>query len=486
MAMMRIFHDTKVKILIFAVILCLLLPGIGLHIYNASKTTDFMAQPCWRRMEGELYEPFVSYNFFSNPNQWYLNLDLEMRAAQVICDYAPDDSEEGTWELCKMHVRLEQEQPDAASIYARSKAGRELYLLSEYDGWERRYLVMADVPSNAGEDYDTGLLWESYQDASDSPDHYSGYSVYVDEDAYIYDKDMIDEGVKAAKAYRARLEDDQTTWRLLEHMTYIGANGYLASLWFYDGSQRVHMMVDVRNKKYSVAEIYAEQDAVCYADWDTGLVPDIEVSKHWHKLDGAEAGEDYFTNAEQLYYDADVKQAAARAVRAYSEKKGLQAEKWQLTNLYSENGIRHVFVRSESYRKLSLLLKEDEWMVIADIQTGNEAQRKLIDGFSYDSVLQWHSYEPWVMEEKDFAYSVSNERTSKYDQYDSVYGFQLVCAMQAYLADTDADKSEEWNVVYDRFFAGHGCLVDAWYTSGDKQVHLFIDTLNRLYAVIER
>lgn len=487
MEMKQPLNMIKIKKLILSLFLCAVLIGICICTYRASHSEDFMAQPHWRIIESV---PYVSYGFFSNAGQWYYNLNLETDAAQVICDYAPDDSEEGTWRLCRMDARLEQEKPVVSNIYVRSETGRELYLLAEKEGWEQRYLVMADISSKASEsgvyDYDTDLFWESYQEESDSSDQ---YFVCVDEDAYIYDKDMIEEGVKAAKAYMAKLSETQRTWKLLEHMTYIGANGYLANFWFYDGAKRVHMVVDLLNHRYTVVKTYDEPDELDYENWHTGLVSDIESSEYWRKSDHEEVSEDFFKNAELIHYNIGAERAVAGALQTYLGDEGVPGSKWELTHLYSENGILHAFVGSGTYRGLYMLLREkpdgeEEWLVIADIQQGNDRERQISGGGSYDTVLKWDSYEAWAMDEKDSDYFVSGIRTYQYNQYDSIYAFQATCAMQAYLTGIEADKTEKWEIVYDRMFAEHGCFLDAWYTNGNRQVHLFIDIWNKLYLVM--
>ena len=156
-------------------------------------------------------------------------------------------------------------------------------------------------------------------------------------------------------------------------------------------------------------------------------------------------------------------------------------EEWKLLHIYSENGVKSIFVRSETHRGLLILIKDDKWKMIADIQKGGTGQYQVNDGWSYDSELKWDSYEAWV--QGDYAVHGGYD---KYDQYDSAYSQQPYYAMQAYLSSVHADETEEWTIEYERLFvAPSGCLTDVWYTgSGDHRVHLVIDTWNKLYTVI--
>ena len=208
-------------------------------------------------------------NFFANANQWYLNLNLEMEAARVIRDYVPEDPE-GTWTLCRMHARYDEKNCLIASIYARSGYDRELYLLLDESGGNRQYLVMAEVGPDTelrqeyGEEaltiVNTELQWTSYRDLEDM--YWQPYRILVSEDdIYEYDKYHGDAAViRAMCSYlaAAEIQAQKKTWRLLDRMTYIGADGRLASVCFADGAQRVHLLVDTAKQMYSVVEVYHE------------------------------------------------------------------------------------------------------------------------------------------------------------------------------------------------------------------------------------
>ena len=446
-------------------------------------------------------------NFFANANQWYLNLNLEMAAARVIRDYVPEDPE-GTWTLCRMHARYDEENCLIASIYARSEEDRELYLLlDESRSGSRQYLVMAEVGPDMelrqeyGEEaltiVNTELQWTSYRDLEDM--YWQPYRILVSEDdIYEYDKYHGDAAViRAMCSYlvAAEIQAQKKTWRLLDRMTYIGADGRLASVCFANGTQRVHLLVDTVNQMYSVVEVYHEQDAVDTAAGDYALAPALSAAESWHETDAALSGDGFFINAEQMYYDEYAEQDAARAVQTYAKEQGIEEEQWELVYLYSVNrsprgpkgGILHVFVRSvSSGRQLYLLLRgpeyqKNEWLVIADILNGDTGEHEIPDG-SYNTSARWNSYDAWWAHERELTYHIRSDQT--YNQYDPVYSFPLVCALEAYLANTEADRTVVWKIDYEKFI-GQGSLADVWYTSADRQVHLVVDIADRMYAEIE-
>lgn len=128
-------------------------------------------------------EKAISYFFFSNYGQWHYNLTDEMCAAEVICAYAEDDSEEGNWELRSMHTRYTENYRRVLSFFACSEDGRELYmLLDETHEAGPEYLVMADVmvDNDGSYSYESSLHWKAYGDVMNSSEKYSGYSIYTD------------------------------------------------------------------------------------------------------------------------------------------------------------------------------------------------------------------------------------------------------------------------------------------------------------------
>ena len=63
----------------------------------------------------------------------------------------------------------------------------------------------------------------------------------------------------------------------------------------------------------------------------------------FHDLEGMD--KEFFINSSKWHYDIEKEKMAACAVIAYSQIAGLD-EEWELSRMYSENGMISVFVRS--------------------------------------------------------------------------------------------------------------------------------------------
>ena len=436
----------------------------------------------WRKFDFTGKAP--SYYFFSNAYQWAYHLSNESTAAIAICAYAEDDSEEGTWELRSMRTRY-TDQEWVQVFFACSEKGRELYiLLRELPYEEPEYLVMADgiQGTDGSYSYDSSLTWKTYQSQPAYSEKNAGYTIYVSSSAYVYDSTYIDESVNAMTDYLVSTQADQEVeWCLLDDLIYIGEKSYLADMSFSNGMKRVHMMIDVQNKQYSVVEVYDTQEK--------NIIPidlQTQADRDDLYLGGTEA--DFFANAHQWHYDPQAEKAAACAVKDYAKKIGVADEEWELTHMYSEYGAVGVVARAKSPdRRLSLLIKGNTYQVIADVHKGDSGEYDLSNGYSsYDSEMKWHSYYEWTIngeKENESVYTVHcNEG---YYQHDSIYDYQLHRAMQEYLSSVNADPEEEWEMLPEKLFVGcHGSLADAWYTNGSRRVHLVVDVWNKTYTVI--
>ena len=431
----------------------------------------------------------ISYDFFFNANQWHYNLNDEVLAAEVICAYVGDDIEEGTWELRDIHIRDTDNGRILKFVACAEDGTRELYmLLDETRETGPQYLVMADVKVSKYGDvaYDSDLHWEAYQDRTDFPEKYSAYSIYADRDAHIYESVYLDESINAMADYLACVQADKDTeWWLLGDSIFIDENGLLVDVCFSDGFQRVHMMVDrnFHNRQYSIVEVYDAQDA---KDFSAESADDAQTNRNdLYDIKGTEAN--FFENAYRFRYNPQIFKAAACAVKDYAEKIDFADEEWELIRIYSEDGTVGVIARTTSLgRRLSLLIKGDTYQVVADVQKGDGGESELSDGFSYDSEMKWHSYYEWTINGEKENESVYTVRCNEeYYRHDSIYDYQLHRAMQEYLSSINANQEEEWEMLPEKLFVGcHGSLADAWYTNGNRRVHLVVDVWNKVYAVI--
>lgn len=209
------------------------------------------------------------------------------------------------------------------------------------------------------------------------------------------------------------------------------------------------------------------------------------TEKKWQVLEGLpDASESYFVNTSEWHYKKEFEKMAACAVENYSRQIGIE-EEWELLHMYDENGKVNVFVRSKNYRELFLMLENDMWLLAADIQKGNALEVELMGGeWSYQSDLVWHSYKLWVEGEEEIKYQI--DLKDEYYQYDSIYEWQVICALKACLTMIGANENVSWEILYEKFFvSSQGSLVDAWYKGDGKKIHLIIDVGNKLYSFID-
>lgn len=208
----------------------------------------------------------ITYDYFVNANQWHYDINRVMDIACIVSDYSKKKMlNEENWKLKCMHIRSTEDDRYISSAFVCSEAEEELYVFSKVGGEEgNKYLIIADIVKGNGlpillengtYSYDSSLSWRAYGDGLNINEK-GKYSIIISENAYIYDPIYIDEGVCAMMDYLSCVQYDKgNNWKLLEDMIYIGENGYLTDMWFSDGIQKVHIVIDVWNKLYTVVEV---------------------------------------------------------------------------------------------------------------------------------------------------------------------------------------------------------------------------------------
>lgn len=253
--------------------LILLLTGVILSFYiiqhlNAGNHLDSQAlqeNQDYEMINWNWSDDSPDYRFFTNANQWHYHITAnEMAAACVLLNYSRyRNVPKENWELRKMYSRYDENYIGVSTAFVKSESGREVYFFMN-DTDEGSYLVIADIVkgnskqtslANDSYSYDSSLEWYSYKEILQENNTF-GYKVLADEDAFIYDAVFIEEGAFAmAEFLKFQGAEKKQKWYLLKDNIYIGVNGYLADLWYSNGTQEVHMVVDVWNKLYTVVEI---------------------------------------------------------------------------------------------------------------------------------------------------------------------------------------------------------------------------------------
>lgn len=208
------------------------------------------------------------YTFFTNPNQWGYNLTNEMAVAGVVSNYVMrEELREEEWELRKMYARYDENMQAVFTAFVRAESDRELYLfINDMEGSE--YFIIADITKgnslqtslgDGAYSYNSSIPWYSYRESLQNNKNNTDYLILIDEDAMIFDSSYIEEGTFAMTDFlNSKNAEKNTRWELLKDKVYIGVNGFLTSLWYSNGKQRVNIIIDVWNKLYAVVEVVNE------------------------------------------------------------------------------------------------------------------------------------------------------------------------------------------------------------------------------------
>lgn len=203
------------------------------------------------------YDQIPDYYYFTNAGQGHYNLTLENEAAQMIKDYALDTGmEKEEWELKRITY-----QSGIYQAFVESKNGNELYLLFPHD--DQSYIIAADIRNGSDAkislqderySYNSMLEWYSYEhwfNGMDKNKIEGGFKLDVIDN--LYDSIYENSGYYALYAYLSDSGSEiESDWKIDGNTSYIGRNGYLASVSFLNEEEQIDMLIDVWNKTYAV------------------------------------------------------------------------------------------------------------------------------------------------------------------------------------------------------------------------------------------
>lgn len=319
------------------------------HMENR-KPVDFKEIPDERWTEVDWgKEPAVEYDFFKDPNQKYIHVTFTNWAAAAVVNYSKKSGlEETEWELRRIYDRGDWNK---IAAFVRFDTGRELYIYTN-DEKEFKYLLAADVKEGEGltymlgdgrYSYDSALEWTTYETQPGQNGRAAQYSFTWSDNALIYDPVYLEESACAMEACLTAADAPGGSWELLEDELYVGANGYLADVWYTNGVQKVHLFIDIWNKQYAAIEAVPsdgqENEFFLNVRLKSQVSPFKLPEEEWTKIDGAyETESEYFNNAGEWHYAAEYEQLAAWAVNDYAERNGLEQETWFLRRMYKKDG----------------------------------------------------------------------------------------------------------------------------------------------------
>ncbi len=201
------------------------------------------------------YDQIPDYYYFTNAGQGHYNLTLENEVAHMIKDYALDAGmEQEEWELKRItyHSGIYQ-------AFAESKAGNELYVLFPHD--DESYIIAADIRKSSdakiplqdeGYSYNSMLEWQSYERWFSGTDKIER-GLNLGNIGSLYDSIYENNGYYALYAYLSDSGNEiESDWEIDSNTSYIGGNGYLASICFLGKDERIYMLIDVWNRTYAV------------------------------------------------------------------------------------------------------------------------------------------------------------------------------------------------------------------------------------------
>lgn len=256
---------------------------------SAQPNNEYSLEDLWQ----DNYPPpkdIPSYSYFSNATQANYNLNLENEVACAVKIYACQNGlehEEDEWELKRIICN-----DGIYHAYVESAAGNELYILLQEFGSEMYHIITADIRNNddaemslhiegcEGRSYNSVLEWKSYYKL-----FYDGYDEegpkIIDSTCYLHDSCYKDGVSFALYDYLDRTGGDKNSvWTLDSNSLYVGRNGCIADVYCTNGEEGLSMLIDVRNKRYTVLDCIGMKAG--FKDTDLGIFleegkePDIE------------------------------------------------------------------------------------------------------------------------------------------------------------------------------------------------------------------
>ncbi len=194
-------------------------------------------------------------------------------------------------------------------------------------------------------------------------------------------------------------------------------------------------------------------------------------------------------------FEWDWRCAINAIVEDFGSKANIPKGEWAVTDFASYNsdgaGIYAVTVRfAEPKRELCLLVNSDAvdmgieeytaYIVAVDFQYNKKGTVRW-GQISYDTMLNWDSFEEQTKVTAVQEYTVSESASQVYD-----FEWKGVYAMNQYLMKKGADTSRNWELDVNAVCTiGDGRMEIARYVSGEDEVVMALDEQNKRYAIIK-
>jgi len=152
--------------------------------------------------------------------------------------------------------------------------------------------------------------------------------------------------------------------------------------------------------------------------------------------------------------------------------------------------IYQAYTESDKGSELYILFKDStsgmspNYIITADIRKTADGETTFPKGKgSYNSMLEWYSYEKWFVGDCEMEARIPVE--FREEIYDSIYGSSSYYAIYDYLDRFDGDKEIPWVIEENTSYVGrNGIIASMSCVAGTEQVNLLVDVWNRRYAII--
>ncbi len=207
----------------------------------------------WTKLDRS-YE--VEGEYFYNAGEWHYATEYEQLAAWAVRDYA----EKNGLEQKKWFLRHMYREDGSVNAFVCSGTGRELYLLLDEEN--EKYLVTVDWKVDDLSDYQyseySRLVWYDYwewynlEQSGQKPEY--DFVVAWRED--YYENNFWQWSAHALRAYLYSVApNNRDTWVCMQKSFYMGKNGCIGDVWYDSGKEKIHMLVNMNNKEYTILEV---------------------------------------------------------------------------------------------------------------------------------------------------------------------------------------------------------------------------------------
>lgn len=225
-------------------------------VYRQKKERELLAP--WRECNLSRDE-WPDYYYFINSSEWHYHILLENMTAMSVKEYASKSGMENEkWRLKRIFKK-----GDCWYAFVESENRNELYILMKENSTSTAmvsYIIGADIRKNTeGEipfknmySYNSDLKWQPY-----NMDKEYSVNAYVHQIDYVFDPIYGDNGCCALRAYLELIGiNEETHWSFDENWLYVGSNGSIAYITFFNNDYQIDLLIDVWNEKFAVLNVF--------------------------------------------------------------------------------------------------------------------------------------------------------------------------------------------------------------------------------------